>query len=404
LASRHASGGAWLRQGLVVGQFAIAVGLACAVAVIVAQVRHLARVDMGYEPRGLVIVQQIQRAEVKALQAQLIEAFRRVPGVQAVTASMFDPSGGGLARQPFYRPGVADGQAPQISTQPVDWDFIATYGARLIAGRDLSRDRAGDDTLALSDAEIATRGIQVLINRAALAYFNTDDPASVLGQSFQLASPQGGRYPATVVGVIDDLRIRSARDAALPSFYGRDPEHATSISLRVDPAVPAADMEQRLADAWRSLLPDTPFKARHADEVIREYYEAERRLGSVFTLFAGLAIALCAVGLYGLAVFTAERRTREIGLRKLMGARVRDILRLLAWQYAKPVLWALAVAWPLAAWAMQHWLAGFESRVPLTPWPFLAAGLVALAVAWATVGGHALKVARLRPSDALRQE
>jgi putative ABC transport system permease protein len=404
LSNRHAAGGGWFRQALVVGQFAVAIGLGCAVAVMLSQIGHLARADMGYEPRGLVLVQQIQRAEVKAQQNSLLDALRRVPGVQSATASMFDPTGSGLARQPIYRPGVPDAQAPQISVQPVDWDFVATYGARLIAGRDLSRDRAGDDASSLSEAELARRGVQVLINRSALSFFNTRDPAAAVGQGFQLPQDQGGRYGATVVGVLEDVRIRSARDAALPSFYARDPETATSISVRVDPAVPEAEMLQRLEAAWRSLLPDSPFNAKSVHEVIDEYYATERRLGSVFALFAGLAIALCAMGLYGLAVFTAERRTREIGLRKLMGARVADILRLLAWQYAKPVLLALAVAWPLAAWAMQRWLEGFETRVPLTPTPFLVAGLLALMVAWITVGAHALKVARLRPSEALRQE
>jgi putative ABC transport system permease protein len=299
---------------------------------------------------------------------------------------------------------VPDAQAPQISTQPVDWDFVATYGARLIAGRDLSRDRAGDDSESLSDADLATRGVQLLINRAALAFFDTRDPAAAIGQGFQLTGEGGTRYPATVVGVLEDLRIRSAREAAPPSFYARAPEHATSISLRVDTAVPAAEMRQRLEDAWRSLLPDTPFDAKSASDVIEAYYGAERRLAAAFALFAGLAIALCAVGLYGLAVFTAERRTREIGLRKLLGARVRDILPLLAWQYARPVLLALVVACPLAAWAMHRWLAGFDARVSLTPWPFLLAGVAALAVAWGTIGSHALKVARLKPSEALRQE
>jgi putative ABC transport system permease protein len=402
LAGQRAEGGAWIRQGLVIGQFAIAVTLMCCMAVIYAQVMHLRNVDMGYQPEGLIVVGPLTRAEVRPRQQALLDAVLRVPGVVSASRSMFDPTGGGIARQPAYLPGVPDAQAPQLSTHPVDWNYLKTYGARLLAGRDLSRDIAGDDTNALSDAEIQQRGVNVLINRAAVPLFGTTDAQAVVGKTFGLGG-EPGRYTATVVGVIDDLRIRSARDEPLPSFYARDGDEVTTLSVRFGGVAPA-EMMQRLEGAWKQLFPETPFGAKLVDDAIAAYYVAEMRSGNLFALFASLAIALCAVGLYGLAVFTAERRTREIGLRKLMGASVLDIVRLLGWQFCKPVLLALLIAWPLAWWLMRQWLNGFDQRIALSPWPFLAAGALALAIALATVAAHALKVARGSPIEALRHE
>ena len=117
-----------------------------------------------------------------------------------------------------------------------------------------------------------------------------------------------------------------------------------------------------------------------------------------------LAVAIACLGLFGLASFTTERRTKEIGIRKVLGAMVRDIVRLLTWQFSKPVVLANLIAWPVAWWAMRDWLNGFDARIALTPLPFLAAGALALAIAAATMAGHAVKAARTRPIHALRYE
>jgi putative ABC transport system permease protein len=206
-----------------------------------------------------------------------------------------------------------------------------------------------------------------------------------------------------VVGVIEDLRIRSARDEVLPSLYVRGDEGLTAVSVRYK-GVPPAEMVSRLEAAWKQMFPETPFTAKLVDEAIVGYYKNETRRGHLFALFAGIAIVLCAVGLYGLAVFTAERRTKEIGIRKVLGAEVSDIVRLLVWQFSKPVMIATLIAWPIAWWLMREWLNGFSVRIPLTPLPFIVAGACALFIAWITVAWHAMRVARTSPIHALRHE
>ena len=147
-----------------------------------------------------------------------------------------------------------------------------------------------------------------------------------------------------------------------------------------------------------------PFDGAFADQRLAELYETDRARGQTFAGFALLAIVVACLGLFGLAAFTAERRTKEIGIRKVFGATVADIVKLLAWQFSKPVVIANLVAWPAAWWVMRDWLNNFDARIALTPTPFVVAGLLALAIAIGTIAGHALKVARSNPIHALRYE
>jgi putative ABC transport system permease protein len=155
---------------------------------------------------------------------------------------------------------------------------------------------------------------------------------------------------------------------------------------------------------WKRIAPDVPFQAEFSEEIVGELYEAEDARAQTFAGFALLAVVVACLGLFGLAAFTAERRTKEIGIRKVLGARSQDIVRLLAWQFSKPVIVANLIAWPVAWWVMRDWLNGFDTRIDLGPTPFLLAGFIALAIAIGTIAGHAMKVARSNPINALRYE
>jgi putative ABC transport system permease protein len=147
-----------------------------------------------------------------------------------------------------------------------------------------------------------------------------------------------------------------------------------------------------------------PFEADFADAELAELYRVDAARGLSFAGFAGLAVAVACLGLFGLAAFTAERRTKEIGIRKVFGASIADIVRLLVWQFTKPVVIANLIAWPVAWWLMRDWLNQFDARIALTPGPFLLAGFIAFAIAIGTVAGHAIRIARTNPIHALRYE
>jgi putative ABC transport system permease protein len=209
--------------------------------------------------------------------------------------------------------------------------------------------------------------------------------------------------PARIVGVVEDTRFRTARDAIEPLVYTYDPTRTNTVLVRYAEARPGEVMEA-IGRVWQRFEPEIPFEARFADDIVRELYAADRARTILFAGFSLLAILIACLGLYGLAAFSAERRTKEIGIRKVFGATVRDIVRLLAWQFSKPVVLANLLAWPIAWWAMRDWLNTFDARIALTPGPFLLAGLIALAIAVGTVASHAVGVARTNPIIALRYE
>ena len=255
-------------------------------------------------------------------------------------------------------------------------------------------------------AAMARRGYNVVINALAARRLGFSDPRQAIGRT--LLADDGdveavGRTPVTIIGVVENSRFRSIRD----------PRGADDLPLRPAPAELAAGPLQRRSRArcatgiervWKRIAPDVPFEAEFAEDIVRDLYAPEAARARLFAAFSLLAVVIGCLGLFGLAAFTAERRTKEIGIRKVLGARTRDIVRLLVWQFSRLVLVANLIAWPVAWWVMRDWLNGFDLRIALDPLLFVAAGALALAIAAATVTSHALRVARTHPIHALRYE
>jgi putative ABC transport system permease protein len=252
---------------------------------------------------------------------------------------------------------------------------------------------------------MARRGYNVVLNRLAAQRLGFADPRQAVGKT--LLGDDGdvethGRTPVTIIGVVQDSRFRSIRDPVAPMMFLYERTQPGWLLVHYN-GVPA-EVRARVERVWNRIAPDVPFEAEFADDIVRDLYAPEAARAEIFAAFALLAVVIGCLGLFGLAAFTAERRTKEIGIRKVLGARTRDIVRLLVWQFSRLVLVANLIAWPLAWWAMRDWLNGFDLRIPLDPWLFVVAGLLALTIAAATVASHALRVARTHPIHALRYE
>jgi putative ABC transport system permease protein len=390
------------RAALVVLEFAIAIGLIASTAIIYSQTRFVERVDPGYRRDGLV---QIANGWRFTKGAEFDAARRELLGIPGVTGVGRTSKGVGstdtavrLTRAP------AAGQYQTMTFTSVDKDFLPTIRVDLLAGR-LPGDRFALDRIVpgTSGDVLARRGINVVINRSAAAKLGYRAPAAAVGNVMQVAFDGFIMVPSTIVGVVEDTRFGSVREAAEPIVYAYDPEHTNEAVVRFPAARPAAIIGA-VGRVWHKFEPEIPFEARFADDIANELYAAERARTVLFAAFSILAIVIASLGLFGLAAFTAERRTKEIGIRKVLGARTRDIVRLLVWQFSRPVVIANVIAWPVAWWLMRDWLNGFDQRIPLTPVPFVIAAVIALGIAIATVVGHAVKVARANPIHALRYE
>ncbi|MBT7583250.1 MAG: FtsX-like permease family protein, partial [Kordiimonadaceae bacterium] len=207
----------------------------------------------------------------------------------------------------------------------------------------------------------------------------------------------------TIVGVIEDVHLRSIHNPVRPMLYFNFPDFYRTLSIRFatdDYASLIADLEKK----WADIAPGVPLGYQILSERVDNFYASENRQVKVFVTFAFIAIIISAVGLLGLTAFSAERRTKEIGIRKVLGARTIDIVKLMLGQFSKLVLLANLLALPVAWWLMDGWLSSFEYRIDLNAIWFIGAGLAALIIAWATVISYSIKAAKANPVDSLRYE
>jgi putative ABC transport system permease protein len=295
----------------------------------------------------------------------------------------------------------------------VEQDFFRAMGMKIVAGRALSETRGRDETTTPPPSDpgypaavraLAQRGANVVLTAEAARRFGFRTPQDAIGKPLvgDMLPSEYGQLPLTVVGVVADARFRSIREPLQAIVYTMRRNGFGDIIVRFD-GNPATIRDQ-IGAVWQRTIPQVPFNGRFGDDIVREQYDREAARASLFGAFAVLAVIIGCLGLFGLAAFTAERRTKEIGIRKVLGARTRDIVRLLVWRFSRPVLFANLIAWPIAWWVMRDWLNGFDTRIALTPLPFLMAGGIALAIAVATIATHAVRVARTSPVQALRYE
>jgi putative ABC transport system permease protein len=400
-----------LRAILVVAQFAVSIGLIACTLVVAAQTRFAGTAELGFDRDRLIQVANANRAAIIPQTETLMRQIARIPGVESVAGSNLAVAMDSALTTNVRLPGRTEPAV--MGFYSVSPEYFETMRLRLVAGRGLSRDQALDDSSVPLDPEEAflagqtaliARGANIVVNVEAARQLGFADPAAALGRTIGVAmfGADVGLVPSTIVGVAANGRFRSAREPIEPQIFF-DRRIYNNLVVRHDGSDPEG-VRRQIGEVWRRLAPDVPFEAGHADQRLAALYRSEAARAKTFAAFAALAVAIACLGLFALAAFTADRRTKEIGIRKAFGARGRDIVALLAWQFARPVIVANLIAWPVAWWVMRSWLDGFDARIALTPVPFLIAGAAALAIAIGTVAGHALRVARTNPIHALRYE
>jgi putative ABC transport system permease protein len=396
-------GGGRVRQALVIGQFAVLIALTLVAITIARQTVFALGEGMRVDKDQVLLV--LTQPCSEALRDQM----RKLPGVRRVACASYQSLNLGDDRDSV----VLHGRKIDVAKSPVDFGFFDVFGIKPIAGRLFDRSRPAD--AALDNPESRQ---PVVLNQTAVRQLGFASPQAAVGKSIawhgfwdeSMRRPEGPvampAKPSEIIGVVPDFTLGSVRQPILPTFYaiGRNlAPNSVAMAVKLD----GGHMPQTLADIdrlWKHYGDGRPIVRVFADRFTLRLYVDTIIQGATVAIAGVIALSIAALGLFALSAYTTERRTKEIGVRKAMGASSRDILRLLLWQFTKPVIWANLIAWPAAFLIMRWWLASFAYHVDVAPWTFLAAGAAALVIAWATVFLHALNVARAKPVSALRYE
>lgn len=389
----------WLRSTLVVFQFAISTILIIGTLVIYMQLNFIQTKKLGFSKDQIILIE-----DAYALQDN-ISAYKKdvtnISGVQNASVSGYLPVGSNRSDTMFWLEGQTPNEETMVSMQiwRVDHDYIPTLGMTVAEGRNFSELNAADSS-------------GMIINRAAAKKLGIhEDPVGAHVVTFadtpQFSdTPQGDEEMRVelfnVVGVIDDFHFESMKESISPLclVLGRSSSYLSVKIATTD----VQNILVQLEDKWNVLAEGQPFSYSFMDQKFDEIYTSEARVGNMFNAFAILAIFIASLGLFGLAAFTAEQRTKEIGVRKVMGASVSGIVMLLSKEFGKLVLVAFVVSVPVAWYFTSQWLQDFEFRIDLNPWIFLLAGLITFLVAWLTMSYQSIKAATMSPSKSLRDE
>lgn len=387
-------GQGWLRQGLVVGQFVASIIMIIGTVVIGQQMRYMQTKDLGYKKNQVVVVQTNKPRKAGLPLAQLYRnELMKHSQVLNASVSFFS-----FAEIPWVQLGYADEKKQYKTFQynAVDANFVPAMGIKILSGRNFETGNTSDVAGA------------VLVNETFVKAFNLKDP---------IGKKMPGRYPQQIVGVVKDFNFESLHTKIQPLVMSVDPDslikHSDDVMFNAPPQPRIsiqlkpgnlADNIHMLKQSWARVAPGQDFDFQFLDETIAAQYKQEQRTNIIVQIASALSIFIACMGLFGLATLSVVRRIKEIGIRKVLGASVGSIVRLLSVDFLVLVLIAAIVAAPIAWWAMSTWLQDFTYRISINWWVFLLAGLAAALVALATVSYHAIRAALVNPVKSLKTE
>jgi putative ABC transport system permease protein len=378
---------AFLRGGLVVFQFVVAIVLFIGTFVIYSELRYIQNKDLGFDKQQVIVIKRANDLGNRVTQFKHdLEANPQIVSVSSSSAVPGDQEDDWV----YWLEGTSVQDSRDMRQMWCDYNFLKTYGITLAAGRFFSRDHPSDSSA-------------VLVNQQAEAAFGVKD---LVGRN--LASPgrtESQRQIFPIIGVVKDFNFQSLHEAIRPlAIELLPPDYPASfVSVRVRPGDYPATISF-IERTWKKYAGDEPLEYSFLDQDLAHLYIADQRTSQIATIFSVLAIFVACLGLLGLVAFVTERRTKEIGIRKVLGASIVEIVALLTSEFVKWVLIANVIAWPVAYFVMNWWLQNFAYRVNLGIWTFVLSGLLALVIALITVGSHTMKAATANPIKALRYE
>lgn len=377
----------FLRSFLVVFQFAISIFLIIGTLVIYNQLTYIQNKDLGYNRNQVLTIYNVSALGEKA--SVLKEQIKQLPGVSNATLTAFTPVNGWRNNGSVFKDRGMSAQGGTLSQiWDVDQDYIPTLDMKLLSGRNFSDQMLTDSSaMILNESAVRLLGMTDPLNK--MLYRPMDD----FGKGFK---------EFHIIGVIKDFNFSSLRDNIGPLILRYQPNNAT-LSVRIK-AANAPSVIGQLKTVWDKLSPNQQFDYAFMNADFDALYRSEQRMGTLSVIFTSLAIIIACLGLFGLAAYAAEQRTKEIGIRKVLGAGVSNIVGMLSLDFIKLVVIAIVLAAPLGWWAMQHWLQGFAYRQNISWWVIAAAGVLAVVIAFATISFQSIKAALMNPVKSLKSE
>ena len=383
-------GGVWFRRILVVTQFTVSILLIISTLVVSRQISFAKNKKLGFDKERVLIIPRMSAA-LRRGYTSVRNELQSMPGVLGIGASSLVP-GFGIARSVFFPEGFSPNEPQLMDTLSIEPGFFSALGISIIAGRNFDEKMESDKTQS------------VIINETAARRFGwAGDP---IGKRFVLRPGPGDADETTyltVIGVVRDYHLASLHQKIEPQMINYNPDALRMISLRLAPGNigPTLDL---LKQAWKRLDPQNALDYRFLDETFDAQYRADEKMKTLTLDFGLLAVLIGCLGLFGMSSFTVERRTREIGIRKVLGSSVSRIVRLLSKETVLLVVAANAVAWPAAYFLMNLWLRRFAYRISISLWIFALAAVLSILTAFLTVSFQSVRAALARPADSLRYE
>jgi putative ABC transport system permease protein len=395
--ARKGKKGARMRSVMIGAQFAISAFMLAVVAIVFMQNEKVKESSYIFPRSEIYTMDRLSIDGIRERLDTLKHELEALPNVETVAYSSQVPfeqnnSQGGVSLQP-------GDEAGQINLQTMDLtpDFLVAYDIPILAGRNLDVNIANDAQE--EDDEL----LNVLINELALDALQIASPNDAINKRFYFLNDDGPNTEFVIVGVVPTRNIVGLFNREKPWMFTYDPNSLRIGSIRITGGN-IMDTVEQIEDVWDRVIPEYPMQGKFLDEVFDDVYNILKYMNMALAGFAFIAFSLALIGLFGLAAFMAAQRTKEIGMRKVLGASTMQIVRLLVWQFSTPVLWALVVALPGAYFASSLYLNFFADRIESPILVLVVAGALAVTLAWGTVAGHAFRIARSNPIVALRYE
>ena len=383
-----------LRQALVVFQFAAAIVLVVGTAIVYQQMQYMLSEDLGFNMKQTLVVNRPSiRPEDWEAQKNQYQQFKnellRNPSIQQVSGASYVPGHSRKFKFNFRKYGTPLEKAQAIRVNGVDYDYFDMFEMDILAGRGFSREHADEDTA-------------VVITKLATQMLGFDNVEDAVGSPLTISfGAEEGQM--VVVGVVNDFHQASLKEAIEPMVIILEGTQTEYYAMKVSPQ----NLPQTIAHVqatWNAVFPGNPFSYFFLDDYFNRQYQTDQRFSQLIRVFAGLALFIGGLGLLGLSAFTAQQRTKEIGIRKVLGASVGSVVVLLSRDFTKLIVIAIGLAVPLAYFVMDAWLSSYASRIQIGAGIFVLAGLFTLLVAWLTVSWQSVRAAVANPVDSLRSE